>query len=83
MPAAFLGAADDQMCMGSEPGNSLLCPDEAPRSSVCRVLGMDQCRASLLHKQHKSWGRVWGLLGRGGGFRFLLLRTESTTKAGI
>ena len=35
---------------GSEPGNSLLCPDEAPRSSVCRVLGMLQCRASLLHK---------------------------------
>ena len=36
---------------GSEPGNSLLCPDEAPRSA-CRVLGVDQCRASLLHKQH-------------------------------
>ena len=38
---------------GSEPGNSLLCPDEAA-SSVCGVLGMVQCRASLLHKQHKQ-----------------------------
>ena len=33
---------------GSEPGNSLLCPDEAA-CSVCGVLGMVQCRASLLH----------------------------------
>ena len=38
---------------GSEPGNSLLCPDEAA-CSVCGVLGMVQCRASLLHKQHKQ-----------------------------
>ena len=39
---------------GSEPGNSLLCPDEASCSSVCGVLGIVQCRASLLHKQHKQ-----------------------------
>ena len=38
---------------GSEPGKSLLCPDEAPRSAY-RVLEMDQCRASLLHKQKKQ-----------------------------
>ena len=38
---------------GSEPGNSLVCPDEAA-CSVCGVLGMNQCRASLLHKQHKQ-----------------------------
>ena len=36
---------------GSEPGNSLLCPDE---TSLRRRLGVDQCRASLLHKQHKQ-----------------------------
>ena len=29
---------------GSEPGNSLVCPDEAA-CSVCGVLGMNQCRA--------------------------------------
>ena len=30
---------------GSEPGSSLLCSDEAPRSFefVCRVIGMNQC----------------------------------------
>ena len=32
---------------------SLVCPDEAA-CSVCGVLGMNQCRASLLHKQHKQ-----------------------------
>ena len=39
---------------GSEPGNSLLCPDEASCSSVCGVLGIVQCRASLLHKHLNS-----------------------------
>ena len=45
----------------SEPGNSLVCPDEAA-CSVCGVLGMNQCRASLLHKQHKQmiYDRRWG-----------------------
>ena len=37
---------------GSEPGNSLGCPDGVA-CSVCGVLGGNQCRASLLHKQHK------------------------------
>ena len=37
---------------GSEPGNSLLCPGET--SWYAASLGMDQCRASLLHKQHKQ-----------------------------
>ena len=43
---------------GSEPGNSLLCPDEAACSEF-GVLGMVQCRASLMHEQHKQW--LWGL----------------------
>ena len=38
---------------GSEPGNSLGCPDGVA-CSVCGVLGGNQCRASLLHKQHKQ-----------------------------
>ena len=38
---------------GSEPGNSLVCPDEAA-CSVCGVLGMNQFRASLLRKQPKQ-----------------------------
>ena len=32
---------------GSEAGNSLLCPEEAPCSSVCGVLGMLQCQSEL------------------------------------
>ena len=42
---------------GSEPGNSLLCPDEAPCSVLCRVLGIVVSveRAYwLLHKQHRN-----------------------------
>ena len=38
---------------GSELGNSLGCPDAAA-CSVCGSLGGNQCRASLLHKQHKQ-----------------------------
>ena len=42
---------------GSEPGNTLVCPDEAA-CSVCGVLGMNQCRASKLHKQHEAHSRL-------------------------
>ena len=36
---------------GSEPGNSLLRPNEAPRS-LCAVLGILPRRARLVHNQH-------------------------------
>ena len=32
----------------------VFCIFQSPTQSVCRVLGMLQCRASLLHKQHKQ-----------------------------
>ena len=53
---------------GSEPGNSLGCPDAAA-CSVCGSLGGNQCRASLLrkqHKQHKANNSALGVNGRRG-----------------
>ena len=47
---------------GSEPGNSLLCPDGSLEAAVLLygVLGVLQCRASLVHKQRiqPAWIRL-------------------------
>ena len=48
---------------GSEPGNSLLCPDEASCSSVCGVLGIVQCRAIRRAKPRKQRKPDHGCVG--------------------